>query len=237
MFYNYLCRLAVRACVFAAAVYAYIANRAVFAAFFFGEPAAAKTTAYIIWAFMAVEMILGIVPAGINTTGSEKHRKSYFAPSDEGYDAGALGKYAAESNIKAAYVAGVWLVIFAAVAALHISGTTGVAETALICILFYVCDIICVVFWCPFRSIMMKNRCCVTCRVYNWDWFMLCSPLILIKSFFSLSLVALSLVLLVKWEVTYKKHPEYFWEGSNKNLRCENCAERICGAKNNGITL
>ena len=31
----------------------------------------------------------------------------------------------------------------------------------LISVAFYVCDLICVLIWCPFRLIM-KNRCCTT---------------------------------------------------------------------------
>ena len=212
-------------------MYAYFTDPAVFSGFFNSGSGAGTLPLYVVWVFMAAEMSLCILPAGLNTTGSEKHRKSYYAPAGESPDVVALKEYIAAGNKKAAYVAGLWFCVFAAVAALRISGILGIAEIALVCMLFYVCDLICVVFLCPFRKIIMKNRCCITCRIYNWDWFMLCSPLILIKSFFSLSLVALSVVVLLKWEIAIKKHPEYFWEGTNTNLSCVNCAEKICGSK------
>ena len=49
----------------------------------------------------------------------------------------------------------------------------------MISVLFYVCDLICVLIWCPFRLIM-KNRCCTTCRIFNWDHLMMFSPLIFV---------------------------------------------------------
>ena len=86
-------------------------------------------------------------------------------------------------------------------------------------------------FWCPFRVFLMKNRCCATCRIFNWDHVMMFSPLLVIKGFFTWSLFFTSLVLLIRWEITIIKHPERFWEGSNAILRCTNCQDKICRLK------
>ena len=48
-----------------------------------------------------------------------------------------------------------------------------------------VCDIICILFFCPFQTWFMKNRCCTTCRIYNWDFAMLCTPFLLIPGFYN----------------------------------------------------
>lgn len=40
-----------------------------------------------------------------------------------------------------------------------------------------------------------------------------------------------SFLVLLKWEMTYAKHPERFWEGSNKVLKCSNCKDKSCQFK------
>ena len=50
----------------------------------------------------------------------------------------------------------------------------------IISLAFSVCDLICILFFCPFQTWMMHNRCCTTCRIYNWDFAMMFTPLIFI---------------------------------------------------------
>ena len=97
----------------------------------------------------------------------------------------------------------------------------------IIAIFFYVCDLICVLIWCPFRLIM-KNRCCTTCRIFNWDHFMMFSPLIFVGGFYCWSLFGLSLLALIVWEVCVLMYPERFWEVSNLALRCSECSDKLC---------
>ena len=97
---------------------------------------------------------------------------------------------------------------------------------------------ICILFFCPFQTWMMHNRCCGTCRIYNWDFAMMFTPLVFIMvtnndgviSFnpFAIILVVTSLALLLKWEITYRLYPERFSDHTNKSLRCENCKEKLC---------
>ena len=96
---------------------------------------------------------------------------------------------------------------------------------------FYVCDLICVLFWCPFKEWVMKNRCCNTCRIFNWDYFMMFLPGIFCKGFFTISLLAMSLITLAIWEIYNMKYPERFWEGSNDAIKCRNCTEYLCGRR------
>ena len=48
---------------------------------------------------------------------------------------------------------------------------------------------------------------------------------------FALMLVLTSLVLLIKWELTYRMHPERFSDVTNLSIRCENCTEKLCSHK------
>lgn len=76
---------------------------------------------------------------------------------------------------------------------------------------------------CPLRAWIMKNKCCTTCRIYSWGFAMMFSPLLFIPSFWTCSLVAVATVILVRWEIAYARHPERFFEISNKTLRCSRC--------------
>ncbi len=84
-------------------------------------------------------------------------------------------------------------------------------------------DIICITLWCPFRNWIVKNKCCNACRIYHWSYWMEFIPLIVIPSFWSYSLVFLSILIFFKWEYMHYKHPERFYEKSNLNLVCRNC--------------
>ena len=79
----------------------------------------------------------------------------------------------------------------------------------------------------------MKNKCCINCRIYDWGHFMMFTPMLFIRNFFSWSLFFTACIVLIKWEIIYAKHPERFYEGSNKNLQCQNCKDRTCQIKKN----
>ena len=78
----------------------------------------------------------------------------------------------------------------------------------------------------------MKNKCCTTCRIYNWDYIMMFTPLLFLVAkpgpILHYILIALALVILIIWEITYKIHPERFTENTNENLTCKNCKEKLC---------
>ena len=93
---------------------------------------------------------------------------------------------------------------------------------------FYACDLICGLFWCPFRTFFMKHRCCVNCRIFNWDHMMMFTPMTLVPSFFSWSLLICGLFVMGLWELKLLIHPERFFESSNANLKCANCTDRRC---------
>ena len=94
---------------------------------------------------------------------------------------------------------------------------------------FYVCDLICVLVWCPFRVFFMKNRCCTTCRIFNWDHFMMFTPFLFVPGLYSWSLAGLALISMIFWEITVFTHPERFTDQCNDSLKCKNCTDRLCG--------
>jgi hypothetical protein len=95
-----------------------------------------------------------------------------------------------------------------------------------IIVLFFIfMDQFCISVFCPFKW-LMKNKCCNTCRINNWGYCMAFSPLIFINTFWTYSIVFLSLVTIFQWEYLYFKHPERFSEIYNANLICKNCMTR-----------
>ena len=121
----------------------------------------------------------------------------------------------------------IWLIVTVGVSALYLSGVIDTGIMVLISVFFYVCDLICVLIWCPFRLIM-KNKCCTTCRIFNWDHLMMFLPIISMNSVFSWSLVIFSFLIWGIWEICVLVYPERFWESSNMALQCTECTDKLC---------
>jgi len=92
-----------------------------------------------------------------------------------------------------------------------------------VALLYIVLDAVFITLWCPFRNWIMKNKCCNTCRIHNWGFWMAAIPLLAIPSFWNYSIVFISVLILIKWEVLLHKFPERFYEVSNSNLSCKDC--------------
>lgn len=90
-------------------------------------------------------------------------------------------------------------------------------------------DYFCIMLWCPFRNIFLKNTCCNTCRISNWDRLMKVSILLFIPNIFTISINVLALMIFVYWEYQHKVHKERFYRISNKRLWCNNCDKETCG--------
>lgn len=107
-------------------------------------------------------------------------------------------------------------------------------QTVVLWVLFYfLFDMICVVLWCPIQLLLMRNRCCTTCQIFNWDAFMAVTPLLFIvanlqAAWFTWPLLALGIIVLIRWELAFARHPERFDERTNASLSCANCKDKLC---------
>jgi len=185
----------------------------------------------IIWLILMVEMIIQIYPHSKISMGCLKQFRNKYTPPEKEYDKLYLYENVQHMNMAAVKVLLVWLFFNAIIGILYLIGILDVQELLLITMLYYVCDLICVIIWCPFQSLIMKNRCCVNCRIFNWGHFMMYTPMLFIRSFFSWSLFFMSILILIRWEFVYIKYPERFWEGSNASLKCSNCNDKMCKIK------
>lgn len=189
----------------------------------------------IIFVCFTVEMVMRYFPVRDESMGCQKvFKKNYIpyenkqAPEEKG-----LGK-------RTLFTGAVWVVFNVLISIPYYLHLIDRGIMLLVTLCFSICDLICILFYCPFQTLMLKNKCCVSCRIYNWDFFMMFSPFAFMlfdpemnvpERVFTVVLFALAVGLLVRWEITHARHPEYFSERSNQRLMCASCTERLCAKK------
>lgn len=179
---------------------------------------------YVTWAVFAVEMVMRFFPSKYESPGCQKQ----FA---RNYIKSGSTEISIPDNNAALLIALIWIIFNGIFGALYLTGILDDGIMILLCSAYSVCDIICILFFCPFQTWFMKNKCCSTCRMYNWDYAMMFTPLFFIRKPYSWSLLALSVALLIRWEITFYLHPERFSEKTNDYLQCKNCTEKLCAHK------
>lgn len=183
---------------------------------------------HILWLVWVGDMILQLIPVKNIALGSQKFFLKKFRPDlNKLLDKEQLKNFIVNTNKAAGKVMAVWVSFIAIISALRHFKVLDNKHLFLISIAFYVCDLICVLIWCPFR-LMLGNKCCTTCRIFNWDHLMMFTPMLMVGSFFSISLLLFAIVDFVIWEVTIYLHPERFWEHSNMALKCSECTDKLC---------
>ncbi len=183
---------------------------------------------HILWAIWIWDMVLQLMPVKAHISiGSQKVFESLFRPIKEKIHQKQLKKYIKDTTAAAYKVMIIWVVLTLVVSVLYTNNVIDTPIMILISVFFYVCDLICVLIWCPFRLIM-GNKCCTTCRIFNWDHLMMFLPMITVNSFYSWSLVLLSFCIWLVWEICVFVYPERFWENSNMALKCSECTDKLC---------
>ena len=184
-----------------------------------------------IWIIFTGEMLLRFFPSSIESRGCQKQFKKNFVPSPDNHCNSPSVTAHRAPKYSLLMVMGFWVLLNGAIGALYFNHIIDKGILFLIALTYSVCDMICILFFCPFQQWMMKNKCCGTCRIYNWDFAMMFTPLIFIKGWFTWSLVAIALLLLIQWEILYRLYPERFDEATNYHLACVNCTEKLCAHK------
>ena len=174
----------------------------------------------------AIEMVLRFFPNKFESMGCQKQFKNSYIPTGKDPSQAVLN-----SKWTTFACAISWILLNAAIGAAYCFKTIDDGILILISLFFAVSDMICILFFCPFQSWIMKNRCCGTCRIYNWDYIMMFTPLIFARSVFTWGLAAMAVIILIRWEITVRKHPERFIEEYNSALKCVNCTEKLCSHK------
>ena len=183
---------------------------------------------HLLWAIWVADMFFQIIPIRNKLPlGSMKLFSNRFRPIRDKINYQALRDYVITTTNAAYKVFLIWTALILAIGVLHYFRVIDDTALFMISVVFYVCDLICVLIWCPFRLIM-KNRCCTTCRIFNWDHLMMFSPLIYMHGFYARSLVILAFLAWLIWELCVMMYPERFWFQSNAALKCSECTDKLC---------
>ena len=190
----------------------------------FNNPWTAPVILGVVWIFFVVEMILRFFPSSLESMGCQKQFSRNYKP---------VGpkKLPYDQNHGVPLVILSWVALNAVIGVLYYTDIIDAYVLILISLAYSICDMICILFFCPFQTWMMKNKCCCTCRIYNWDYAMMFTPLIFVPSWYTWSLLGLAVLLLVTWELFHWRHPERFSESTNGALYCANCPEKLCHHK------
>lgn len=188
------------------------------------------TPLHVLWLIFMIMMIRHFIPRKKNTMAAKKaDEREYIEIA--GYSKLEMYEFIKDQNIKAWIVMITWLVVNCIFGGLYLLNILDCADLLMLTVFYFLCDYICILFYCPFQLFIMKNKCCVNCRIYDWGHFMMFLPMLFIKGFFSWSLFFTSCIVLIYWEIRYAKHPERYWSGSNQVLQCGNCKDKTCQIK------
>ena len=191
---------------------------------FFARP----SLLHLLWGVWVIDMAAQLFPLRTQISlGSQKLWRMRFEPLMEKFSVEALKQHIMTATRAAYKVMLLWIALIAVIGVLHHVGVLSDIALFMTTVIFYVCDLICVLIWCPFRLIM-RTRCCTTCRIFNWDHLMMFSPLVFFPSFYCWSLLGLSILAWMVWELCIFLHPERFWEGANAALTCTSCTDKLC---------
>ena len=226
----YLLKFAFRIAIFLGVLYLYITEHDLIGSLmtkpFWNE----FTLIHLIWFVFMGLMIMHLIPNNRLSMAWKKAKETEYRPVEH-YDELELMRFVQRQNIAAWKVMLVWLCFNAVWGALYLFGILNSSDLLMLTVFYFLCDYICILIFCPFQTVLMKNKCCINCRIYDWGHFMMFTPMLFVQNFFSWSLFFTSCVVLIRWEVIYARHPERFWSGSNKTLQCANCEDKTCQLK------
>ena len=114
----------------------------------------------VTWFVYVVEMVMRFFPSGFESPGCQKQFARNYIPADD-------PERASQGRDSAVLIALIWVVFNGVFGALHMTGVLDDGIMILLCGAYGVCDMICILFFCPFQSWIMKNKCCSACRIYN----------------------------------------------------------------------
>ncbi|MCQ2555128.1 MAG: hypothetical protein MJ171_05715 [Clostridia bacterium] len=184
----------------------------------------------VIWAIFMVGMTLRFFPSKWESPGCQKQFGRNYNPT------GSTDVKLHDNNA-VVITALIWLFFNGIFGALKMTGVFDEGIMMLLCLVYSVCDMICILFFCPFQTWILKNRCCVSCRIYNWDFAMMFTPLFFVPGVYTWSLLIVAVALLLRWEILVWQYPERFSENTNEYLNCVNCTEKLCTHKKQLIQM
>lgn len=121
---------------------------------------------HVLWFIFMAMMIRHIVFPKNATMALRKADETEYEEKTK-YDKLELYEYVHDQNIKAWRVMLVWLCVNAIWGILYLFQVLDNADLVMLSVFYFLCDYICILFFCPFQTGIMKNKCCVNCRIYD----------------------------------------------------------------------
>ena len=219
-------KLVFRSVFFLAATAVYVVNRICNTGEVLGGFEKNHVLLTFIWLIFFFEMLFRFFPSSLESMGCQKQFARNFSPISQGEQA-----YRLQSAKSTLAVVAFWIGLNGIFGVFYLTRVIDAGIMILLSLFYSVCDIICILFFCPFQTWFMRNKCCTTCRIYNWDYAMMFTPLLFVNNIFARSLFGVAVLLLVVWEIAVYRHPERFIERTNQALSCSKCKEKLCHQK------
>ena len=216
-------KLAFRSLFFLTALVIYIVGRVNSSPDSFGGFEDSPVVLGVIGFLFLIEMLIRFFPSPVESMGCQKQFKKNYKERE--------GEMPRRFDKTVLFVALAWIALNSVFAVLYYTGVIDAGILVLISLAYSVCDMICILFFCPFQTWFMKNKCCGSCRIYNWDYAMMFTPLIFVPNILARGLFAVGFLLLLVWETVAFIHPERFSPATNECLSCANCEEKLCHHK------
>ena len=185
------------------------------------------TPLHLVWAFFMLIMLTHLIPNNRLTMAWQKARETVYRPAHD-YDEKKMYRFAQLQSISAWKVMLVWLSFNAVFGILYLLGIIQSGDLLMLSVLYFLVEYVCILFFCPFQTFIMKNKCCINCRIYDWGHFMMFTPMLFLRGFFARSLILMSIAVWLVWELCVMMYPERFWEVTNTALSCANCTDKLC---------
>ncbi len=185
----------------------------------------------IIFVYFIFDSLSVLIPSVNKYIPSSKHLKRNYVER-LGYNKTNLDKIKRKNNLLAFITFILYFGILSIIGLIYLNyDIFKEIHIYLIFLLINIGDYVCVLYWCPFRSIILKNNCCHTCRITNWDRLMKFYILIFIPNIYTLTLVSLGVIIFITWEYVHHISPERFYSISNDTLSCKSCNDTLCKKK------
>ena len=184
----------------------------------------------VVWVTLMTEMVFRLFPTKLKTAGCQKHFRKNYIPTGE-------TEPKLTGNRSAAFFAFVWITGNALIGALYIFNIIDQGMLLMLTLAYSIGDIVSIVIFCPFQTWFIKNRCCSTCRIYNWDYAMMFTPFAFIPGLYTWSLLLMAILLLINWEIALRKYPERFSDNTNAYIKCINCNDKTCVLRKRTMSL
>lgn len=216
-------KLVFRSMLFVWAFFTYVFNEKYHHMDFKSMAASYYPLLVMVFAVFFVEIFFRFFPSDLESPGCQKVFKKNYLPIEN-----APKPKHVFLNKGVLLVAISWIALNGAIYFVYYKGWITDGILLLISLAYSVSDMICILFFCPFQTWMMHNHCCTKCRIYNWDFLMMFTPMLFIRTAYTWSLFGMGLILFLRWEIGVLVTPERFTDKCNDGLNCENCSEKLC---------